>query len=1034
MMTPQLGSAGPVLLTIVLAALGNCCLGETAVNESNVTRAAMVRRDLHLVPSCGSQSLSPGRDIRCDVNLLDSDVVSTSPQPSQLLVETPAELLKYGTPVNRFRCGACVCVNASRKATLADCNFRHTRWSLHRVPNWLPPTSQSIDFSNNRIKQLMSQNLTLYPNLLALNMSNNLLSSIDSASMEMPNFWSPVKILDISFNEVENITDYAFENLSNLTHLFAARIQVSRITNFTFAGLHSLEVLDLSYGIIGHIETGAFRSLERLSILLLTHNIRLSSYKMTSDLFRPLRQLFKLDIAGSSGGQNVPSQSLSVLHNLSELYVDGNKILHFGPEVRNLSKLYTVYVGKNGFCNLVAITPDMFENLIYLKKFAVIDCKLSSIDTMALRSLKHLEEFVLSKPSDITIRQALNLIPYLNNSTLKSLFFDNFHELGGYRMPAIGYNESRLFQGLTKLEVLRMETLHLFFIEPRFVENLPQSLRYLSFKGNRLHSVNILRSLLDSGKLRGLVEFDISDQNYFVSSDPRLREIHKQNTTQTLSPYDPILNPLKIWHLAQRPSHMSSHPESRLMHMGLPLRPRATTNKSPRSLPIYRANNAFKFGDPILRLKSLHVEQVYFSNGYLNSWGTLQLPSTSVVADLSDNKCDEISMRFLPAQNQMEVLSAQRNYLGNALARDYVGNTFVRAYRVTYLDLSHNSIYRLPYKVFQNMSKIRVIVLTDNHLQALDIKLSHMASLSFLDLRRNSVSWISKRSRDDLDTLAMSHTVTLALENNPLPCTCNGLEVLSWIAFTRVRILDQDFLQCRDKDQRIFPMGDIKTRFRVLRRSCVSYAYIVSVSASSVGVALVIITSALLVRNRWRLCYWKNIILARYYGMRQPGENNVNYKFDAYLVYSEDIERFIVTECFRELEDRGHKVCIEAKDFLPGSFIPCNIVSAVQSSTFTVLILSAGYRDNEWFEYSLQMALMEEATSRRQVLHLFLYDPMQDAQLSRDLLRLMRQDAYSEFPPPDSQPEVKKVFWDTFSRFIGHTDNPELFPRLELEV
>ncbi|XP_005098327.1 toll-like receptor 4 [Aplysia californica] len=1034
MLSLQLCSFGPALLTVVLAAFSQKCHGGT-VDKSFEVKAGKARRHPDQVPTFGSHLQFPGSDSRYDINLshgvLEADAVPKPSQPLESLPETIAELLDYSIPLNHFRCGTCVCANVSRTATLADCKFEHVGRTYHTIPDWLPTVSQSIDLSGNSIRQLKSQNLSIYPALLALNLSSNLLSSIDGAPMTLSNYKSPLTILDISFNQVEKITDNAFQHFPNLTHLFAAHMRVPRFTNFTFSGLQKLEVLDLSYGRLSHIETGAFRSLERLSILRLSRNIGWSYYRMTPDIFRPLRRLFILDIAGAGNGKNVPTQGLSVLHNLTELYVDGIKTLYFGPEIRNLSQLSSVYVGGNGFCTLLAITPKMFENLIYLKKLAIVRCKLFSIDPIALRSLMHLEEFVLSEPSGITIRQALDLVPSLNNSTLKSLSFESFHYQGGYIMSVIGYNESRLFQGLTKLEILKMEGLHLFFIEPRFVEHLPQSLKYLSFKANRLHFVNLVKSLL-RGKIRGLVEFDLSDQiNLFKPSDPRLSGRHKQNTTQTLATYD--FSPIRMWLSAQRMGHfLSTH--TRTTHKDLSLRLRAATKQFLHSLPIFRANNAFQFGENILRWKGYPLKEIYFSNGYLASWGTLQLPTSTVVADLSDNKCEIISMRFLPAQNQLAVLNAQRNYLGDSLGRDTHGNTFARAYSVTYLDLSHNSIYRFPYNIFQSMSKAKVIVLADNHLQALDIKLSHMASLSFLDLRRNSVSWISKRSRDDLDTLAMSHTVTLALENNPLSCTCNGLELLSWIAFTRVRILDQDFLKCRDKDQRISPIGDIKTRFQVLRRSCVSHAYIVSLSASSVGVALVIITSALLVRNRWRLFYWKNIILARYYGMRQPDENNANYKFDAYLVHSQDVEDFVVTECYRELEGRGHKVCIEAKDFLPGSFIPCNIVSAVQSSTFTVFILSAGYRDNEWFEYSLQMALMEEATSRRQVLHLFLYEPMQDAQLSRDLLRLMRKDAYSEFPPPDSEPEVSKVFWDTFSRFIGHTHNPERFPRLELGI
>ena len=108
-------------------------------------------------------------------------------------------LIQYGTPLSRFRCGDCVCASLSEEVTLADCTMPHTGVLLYDIPDWLPATAQSIDLSQNSIYELTYYTLSLYPALLALDMSDNSLTSICRILPKPCLFATPIAALESVF-------------------------------------------------------------------------------------------------------------------------------------------------------------------------------------------------------------------------------------------------------------------------------------------------------------------------------------------------------------------------------------------------------------------------------------------------------------------------------------------------------------------------------------------------------------------------------------------------------------------------------------------------------------------------------------------------------------------------------------------------------------------------------------------------------------------------------------------------------------------
>ncbi|CAL1541101.1 unnamed protein product, partial [Lymnaea stagnalis] len=209
---------------------------------------------------------------------------------------------------------------------------------------------------------------------------------------------------------------------------------------------------------------------------------------------------------------------------------------------------------------------------------------------------------------------------------------------------------------------------------------------------------------------------------------------------------------------------------------------------------------------------------------------------------------------------------------------------------------------------------------------------------------------------------------------------------------------------CVDDKSERKALGDLKLMASTLQRKCASQVNLVLASSFSCAVFVILISSLLLFRNRWRLYYIKNLVITRWYGYK-PGDQHKTGKFtfDAYVLYSKLDRHFVLRDCLAELEEkRGHKLCIEDRDFLVGSFLPCNITSAIQNSHLTLAIISPDFWDCEWTEYGTHMSIMESLYSKRQILHLLLYKPFPVEEMPRDLIKVHKDNRFIEYPPRES--------------------------------
>ncbi|KAH9500070.1 hypothetical protein Btru_076523 [Bulinus truncatus] len=925
----------------------------------------------------------------------------------------------FRDPVDYYKCGPCRCYNVTTlTAIVAACGTV----ARTGIPQSLPKKTTHLDLSNNRYRVLAYQNISRYVNLVRLNLSSNIITTLDNKTD--CSYLLTLLSLDLSSNKISKFLDGALQCTPRLHTLLLGNNHIATITNDTLSELQFLEILDLSYNNLTFIEYGAFDNTPSLKTLLLGHNAKLNYGKRVFNprLFQPLTNLVTLSVERFEAVLQYPVVALSKLTNLTSLQLDGLPDGLSDVNLTTLRNLTTLKYGVDGFCRTQNIGKSFFEGFPFLRSVHIEKCRLKEFSPEAYDMnplLEKLNYTDLSYPFDLLFSN----LKSLQNSSLKVIIFDKItYGLKSIPCRALYGNHSSSLSGLRHLEELYLINNAISLVTKEFILGLPRSLKIFSVKGNMLNRV---RSLLYLPTDKGFIF--MPNLTTLIEGMQGVGDFYRVNPgSEPVEEYQRCRNRGETTGhvLALYSNHTSAEFPDDYDEEDL-----VDSSPSPKiHLRYYSASQSFHFGTRFMSGARKRKRYLYttinldLSNSYRTNWGSKTLKPWVEVADFSDNFCDSLTNHFLEPNNSLQTLFAKGNFLGQDIAEDEKGEKLTQFYGVTYLDLSGNHIQSIPYLFFKGLVCGRAIKLSQNKIVSLDIKLAHMTSLKFLDLSRNSISSISRRTMDDLDSLALRHDVFLDVTDNPFLCTCAGLELIGWLATTNVRLVSGDYIICLNEMGEKEDMGDISVRVRSLRRSCVPKALVLAVSLFTLAIVLIILSAVWVFKKRWWIIYIKNVYLAKLYGFKPTrGGAEDGYKFDAYLLYSPEDVKFVINEAVEELErKRGHRLCIEDRDMIAGTFVPCNIVSAVFNSRFTVPVFSPEFLMAEWTMYALHMSLMGRGQMKRDLVHLLCLRRAPDKDIPRELLKLLKDQHFIEYPPGECDSEVRKTFWDTISHTIGH--------------
>uniref|UniRef100_K7FNT2 Ig-like domain-containing protein n=1 Tax=Pelodiscus sinensis TaxID=13735 RepID=K7FNT2_PELSI len=313
------------------------------------------------------------------------------------------------------------------------CNRRR----LTTVPGGIPPESELLDLSKNRIRTLHQGMFSRLQPLKELDLSENIISNIEPGAFNslqklmtlrlksnqlkivppgiftgLPN----LTILDISENKIVIFLDHSFKDLFNLRRLEAGDNHLVFISPQAFSGLLRLQQLTL--------ERCNLTGVPQLALAQLRHLVELrfkvlSIRALHNYAFQRLRRLDVLEI------ERWPFLATLEPHSLSGL---------------NLTSLAITK------CNLSTIPYEAFRHLAYLRFLDLSYNPISVIHGKRLSDLLRLQEFHLSGGRLTTIAtsafQGLNYFRLLNVSgnALRTLEEGVFHSVGNLEILRLDRN------------------------------------------------------------------------------------------------------------------------------------------------------------------------------------------------------------------------------------------------------------------------------------------------------------------------------------------------------------------------------------------------------------------------------------------------------------------------------------------------------------------------------------------------------------------------------------------------------------------
>ena len=150
---------------------------------------------------------------------------------------------------------------------------------------------RTIVLSSNSLSHLPIQVFKSFRmSLINLNLRQNRFNSLNFL-----HYLEQLRVLDLSKNDLKEISQENFIGLKRLQTLILRENQLTHLSSSTFRSCRKIRTLDLSDNQISHIDPKAFHSLNQLKILLLSNN-PLGQRLLTNDFLKPLTNLQYLDL------------------------------------------------------------------------------------------------------------------------------------------------------------------------------------------------------------------------------------------------------------------------------------------------------------------------------------------------------------------------------------------------------------------------------------------------------------------------------------------------------------------------------------------------------------------------------------------------------------------------------------------------------------------------------------------------------------------------------------------------------------------
>ena len=341
-----------------------------------------------------------------------------------------------------------------------------------------------------------------------------------------------------------------------------------------------------------------------------------------------------------------------------------------------------------------------------------------------------------------------------------------------------------------------------------------------------------------------------------------------------------------------------------------------------------------------------------------------------VLSTLPETVPDATSNLIL-SHNNIQLLCNTHPYFENLKVLDLswnaiylvCSNFFSELTNLTELNLSFNKLTTLPPDV-KHMINLRELYLTDALLETLPQEIENMQNMNITDISGNLF-------RCDCDTFWMSPWLVKFnnIVENPHGITCFSGQGRG----KRLIDLQQDDVGCNDP-----------------------------LLHALIGLAVTVVLVAIFITVVYRYRGYIKIWLYTRFGFHpwdQSRENTDNKDYDAFVSFCHKDSRWVIGTLLPYLEapQCGFHLCVHNRDFVPGVAITKNIMTAIEYSRRTILVLTPDFIKSGWCDLEFQAAHRKALDDRSNFLIVIILKEVGQKHLDETLKLYMKTKTYLTF-------------------------------------
>ncbi|XP_033647370.1 leucine-rich repeats and immunoglobulin-like domains protein 3 [Asterias rubens] len=349
---------------------------------------------------------------------------------------------------------------------MVDCSKRQ----LTAVPNDIPHWVKILDLSKNQITEFPTQWPSI-SNLTRLLMDHNEIEYIEPGSME--GFVS-LRKLDLSYNNIVNITENTFPSQSNLHHIFLNNNRITLLAPRSLEPLRILQTLNLEKNRIEELPKELFLMLDKLVTLNLSRN-KLSNIKSLN--FEGLANLDVLNLRRNRIS-TLEDGAFYGLATLQDLQLDGNRISNVSKGwLFGLDEIRQLLLSRN----LINATDP--EGWKFCQSLEGLDLSFNRIQVLKRNGFERLPGLL-----DLFINQ--NVVSNVADGAFKGLPALKVLELGNNRISWSLEDMPGAFEGLTSLKRLNLANNKIRSIAKKAFDGI-EGIEDLDLRDNNITSIQV---------------------------------------------------------------------------------------------------------------------------------------------------------------------------------------------------------------------------------------------------------------------------------------------------------------------------------------------------------------------------------------------------------------------------------------------------------------------------------------------------------------------------------------------------------------